>query len=315
MPLTTPPDQPQSDDPVGLVLHRRLQSQREHLLEADAALRRGDPHGLHDLRVAMRRLRTALATFRPLVDRAVTEPLRDELRWASGELGTARDREVVAERISGLLEREPVELVLGPVAARIEHALLGSHIGGEDVVMATLGSDRYAELLRSLAAVADDPPFTALADGAARELVARRFRRDLNRVLVRAEDALATTGEGRRAEALHEVRKATKRLRYAAEAAGSVGPPRVGRIEKIAKRLQIVLGDHHDTVGTRAALRLLAVRAHADGDSSFTFGRLHALEQADAQRLEAEAADLFRALDRSRKPRRAANAQPPLSAS
>ena len=52
----------------------------------------------------MRRIRSALASFRPIVDASVTDPLRDELRWAAGRLGEARDAEVVAERIVTLLD-------------------------------------------------------------------------------------------------------------------------------------------------------------------------------------------------------------------
>ena len=58
---------------------------------------------MHKMRVGTRRLRSALATFRPLLDRAVTDPIRDELKWIAGELGGARDAEVLRER---LLERD-----------------------------------------------------------------------------------------------------------------------------------------------------------------------------------------------------------------
>ena len=75
------------------------------------------------MRVATRRLRSALATFRPLLDREQTEPLREELKWIAGMLGAARDAEVMQERLTGLLSEQPVELVIGPVQQHIDREL------------------------------------------------------------------------------------------------------------------------------------------------------------------------------------------------
>lgn len=293
---------PTRDGPAGLVLHRRLLDQRAELLRADRALRDGDAHGLHDLRVAMRRLRTALATFRPLVDDGVTDPLRDELRWASGELGRARDEEVVAERIAILLLEEPAALPQGEVAGLVSRHTGASHSDGATIMWNTLGSQRYASLLVDLEEVAARPPFTSAAAQPARRVVRRRLRRDRRRVLDRGVVALAVLDPAARTEAWHDVRKAAKRLRYAAEAAGPVTGRRARKLGRTAKRLQEVLGDHHDTVETRNTLRMLAAEAATDGQSSFTLGRMHALEQARSDELERRAHRLLRRLKQQRKP-------------
>jgi hypothetical protein len=52
------------------------------------------------------------------------------------------------------------------------------------------------------------------------------------------------------------------------------------RLARRAKRVQVALGLHQDTVVARAWLRDAGMRAHLDGDNAFTYGRLHALEQA-----------------------------------
>ena len=82
-----------------------------------------------------------------------------------------------------------------------------------------------------------------------------------------------------RDEWYHEIRKASKRLRYAGESvAPAFGDPATALAER-AEDLQEVLGEHQDSVVARAALRELGVRLHLDGDNAFSLGRLHALEQ------------------------------------
>ena len=88
----------------------------------------------------------------------------------------------------------------------------------------------------------------------------------------------AGTADGRDA-ALHEARKKAKRLRYAAESAAPVLGGRAVELADRAARVQDALGGHQDSVLSRRVLRELGAREHAAGPSSFTFGRLHAVEE------------------------------------
>ena len=100
--------------------------------------------------------------------------------------------------------------------------------------------------------------------------------------------ATARRAEGaERHEALHDVRKAAKRVRYATEIAGSELSG-AKDVVKVAKRIQQVLGEVQDTVVTRELCRTLGAVASGEGENGFTFGRLHALEQARAERGEEE---------------------------
>src|SRR5215213_912440 len=87
--------------------------------------------------------------------------------------------------------------------------------------------------------------------------------------------------------ALHEVRKAAKRARYAAEVARPVLGRRAKAFARRVKAVQKVLGEHQDTVVIRGELRRIGVQAHLDGENGFSFGRLHALQQASAERAAA----------------------------
>jgi CHAD domain-containing protein len=81
---------------IGAVVRDALDASVQRLLVADPVARVGDdPEGVHQARVATRRLRSDLRTFGPLLDPAWVTPLRDELRWLGGELGVAREAEVL----------------------------------------------------------------------------------------------------------------------------------------------------------------------------------------------------------------------------
>jgi CHAD domain-containing protein len=261
-----------------------LREQLAGLQAADVLLRTEQPDAVHQVRVAARRLRSTLAAFRAVLDRAVTDPLRDELAWLGGQLAEARDDEVALAHLRAVVTEEPEELVLGPVAARLQQLHLQEERAGLDRALSTLAGPRYLRLLDGLHGLAADPPFTDEAPGplepVLRDAVRRTVRR-LRRVLRNARRA----SDDERPEALHAVRKAAKRVRYATEIAAPELDGAKG-VVKAAKRIQKVLGEVQDTAVTRELCRRSAVVAFAQGENPFTFGRLHGLEQARAERAE-----------------------------
>ena len=263
-----------------------LRGQVAALQAADVLLRTEQTDAVHQLRVADRRLRSILAAFRGVLDPAVTTPLRDELAWFGGQLAGARDDEVALAHLSALVAAEPVELVLGPVAARLQQTEIALGAAGVDRAVATVAEPRYLALLDALHALLADPPVTARADEPFRSVLqdaARRAGKRLRRRLRTAERA----DDDERPEALHDVRTAVKRLRYVAELADGKSTG-VRSLARAAKRAQQVLVEVQDSVVTREHCRRLALTALAAGENSFAYGRLHALEQARAERAEAE---------------------------
>ncbi len=107
---------------------------------------------------------------------------------------------------------------------------------------------------------------------------------------------MSSRPEIRRDAALHETRKAAKRLRYALEAAEPAVGKRARRLRKRLKPVQSLLGDHQDAAVARPVLRELGVRAHQDGGNGFTFGLLHGIEGERARRLEERLPDRWRRL-------------------
>lgn len=74
-------------------------------LRAPAA---GGHTAVHQMRVACRRLRSDLRTFKPLIRKTWSRPLRTELRWLAGVLGAARDAEVLRERLRRTASADPL---------------------------------------------------------------------------------------------------------------------------------------------------------------------------------------------------------------
>ncbi|WP_062465019.1 CYTH and CHAD domain-containing protein [Demequina soli] len=276
-----PPAPPPADPTAGDVLAAYVREHADRLVRLDPDVRRDLPDAVHQSRVATRRLRAALATFRPLLDREATEPLRDELRWWAGVLGAARDAEVRRDRLAAALDALPGGLVVGAVR---EDLVAGTDAEQHEAWRAavTLMSDRrYLELLRAVEAFAADPPLSPRASRAAGPELRRHVRAAYRRAARRHAAALAAPAADR-AEPLHEARKAAKRARYAAEAVAPVYGRDARRLARRMDRVQDALGTHRDAAALAERLRAAATRAEDARAPSFTYGVLVAGEHARA---------------------------------
>lgn len=263
-----------------------LAEQARKLQDRDAGVRAERSSSIHKLRIAARRLRSTLTTYRPLFAPGATESLRDELRWLGQELAEARDAQVLREHLHAVLADEPTELVIGQVARRIDDELTTAYQAGLDRARRALDSERYFRLLDGLDELVAAPPLLPEADDTAQALLPRLLARDAKRVRRVVSAIKAAPGADERDLALHEARKKVKRLRYAAESAIPIFEGRAKEYATRAKELQKTLGVRQDSVVARRVLREYGVSAHLAGENAFTFGRLHGLEQARADRAE-----------------------------
>lgn len=262
-----------------------LTAQIDMIFAGDVALRRGaDP--IHDTRVATRRLRSTLRVFGKLLDRSAIGAVEDELQWYAGVLGAVRDCHVQRRRLAEQVHTLPPELVLGPVAARIDASLLARQAPSRDALTEAMDSTRYLELLATLRAWQSHPPL--------HRRVRRRQLVQRARAAARTADhRLATALHNQRRESLHRARKAAKRARYAAELLRSVGKRTRARPNiKYYKRIQTVLGDYNDgIVSSQFLWRTATTAGTAAGENGFTYGLLyaHELHAADSARRKAAA--------------------------
>ncbi|MGK5693044.1 CHAD domain-containing protein [Streptomyces sp. URMC 128] len=290
---TAPPEQRASApaaEPVTAADHvlAYVRAQRDALVELDPAVRRDAEDSVHSLRVATRRLRSAFKSYGEILDRTVTDPVGDELKWLAGELGLDRDREVLTERLTAALDEVPATLVRGPVGERLHTWARTEHGGARSRLIGVLDSRRYLALLDTLDALIADPPLRKAAGKKPRKPIARAVKKDFRRVAGLVERAVELEPGTDRDVAIHEARKKTKRARYAAEAARpALGKPAKDLVKSM-KALQTLLGEHQDSVMARQALRELSAVAHAAGESAFTYGLLHEREEQRAARVETE---------------------------
>jgi CHAD domain-containing protein len=284
-----------------------VRAQRDAIVGRDPQVRRNEKDAVHKMRVATRRLRSTLRTYRPLWDRAAADHLRAELKWLAGALGKVRDGEVLAARLDGQLAGLPPELRVGPVADRLTGGLRAQLLRDHRALVSVLNGRRYTALLDELDKLLAATP-TDRGLRPARTYVPHRVRRALGRVerlldaadraADRATDHAGPAGAGGgqsgpplpgvmdRDTALHEVRKAAKQARYAAEAAAPVDAAGAAALAAALEDLQELLGEQHDSVVTRQRLREAGMQAYGAGENAFTYGLLHAAEEAAARDLE-----------------------------
>ncbi|MFY1676866.1 CHAD domain-containing protein [Streptomyces sp. WMMC905] len=271
-------------------------AQRDALVALDPQVRLGLPDSVHRMRVATRRLRGALRSYRAVLDRAVTDPVGGELKWLGAELGVGRDQEVIGERLSLALDDVPRRLIAGPVRTRLRtwsHARGG---GSRRRLVAVLDGGRYLALLAALDDLLAEPPTRPRGrTGKPAKVMGKAVRKDFGRMARLIERALALPPGPDRDLALHEARKEAKRTRYSAEAATPPLGDAAAALVRSAKALQNLLGDHQDSVMTREALREVARQAHAAGESGFTYGVLYGREERRAAEIEAALPTLWRA--------------------
>ncbi|MFI1467515.1 CHAD domain-containing protein [Streptomyces wuyuanensis] len=270
-----------------------LREQRDAIVALDPAVRRDLPDSVHQMRVATRRMRSAFKSFRKIVDRSVTDPVGEELKWLAGELGAARDQEVMAERLRGRLDELPHRLLLGPVRSRLRIWATSHRADARRRSVAVLDTERYLGLLDTLDALLDEPPLLPAAEAKPSVALPKAVLKDYDRLATRIEHALGLPAGHDRDLAMHDARKAAKRARYSGEA---VTPVLGGPAKKFAKRMkavQTVLGDHQDSVVARETLRDLAVQAHGAGESAFTWGLLFGHEEATAADRERELPEVW----------------------
>jgi triphosphatase len=245
-----------------------------------------DPEHLHQMRVALRRARSALGAFSRAIPKPLTAPVGEELEWLTGELGPARDWDVfLAETLPSVLEAFPGHQGLRTLQETARGLRDEAHARARD---ATLGF-RYRGLILGLGAWLEARSWRkGLGEARRRDVqapvapfaraqLARRHRRFLKR--------------GRRHERfsapeLHRLRIAGKKLRYACEFFAGLFSARAARayIEAL-RRLQDVLGVLNDAAVTEALLLQVAARA---SDAQVTEGvdlvRDWSLQQAARRR-------------------------------
>ena len=259
-----------------------VRDQVDQIRAQDLPVRLDAPDAVHKMRVATRRLRSALSTFKTLFDAEVTRPLSGELKWLAGELGSARDAEVMRDRVRSAVQAESDAADLGPIvdvaAAELDQAYRTAH----ERVLLELDSDRYHDLLLTFDRLVASPPLAKKARAATGKVLPGLVARSYAGVRSLVDEAATTPAGPEREELLHDARKAAKQARYAGESVSVVFGEDALRFAQAMEGVQEALGEYQDSVLTRERLLQLALHTSSTA-TAFLYGRLHALEGARAE--------------------------------
>jgi CHAD domain-containing protein len=281
------------DATVAEVVRRAVAASVIRLIRNDAGVRLGDdPEAVHQARVATRRIRSDLRTFRDVVEPTWAIPLREELRWLGGELGAVRDADVLGARVRGREAR--LASADRPAVERLAEGLDEKRAGARDDLLSSMREPRYAALLDALVEAAAAPVLLAdVAESPARAALPPALEGPWKH-LVAAIERVREEGTD---EALHAARIRAKRVRYAAEAVAPVFGKRAESFAEAAVALQDVLGEHQDAVVASAWLRETAV---STPELAFAAGQLVAIEAEDARTARAAWPSAWKTLSRKK---------------
>lgn len=222
----------------------------------EGAIASDDPENIHQLRVALRRLRSALPQFRPAIPHVSSVALAGELKWLAGSLGPARNWDVfLTETLPPLLAQFPSDEKLERLR---QHAERSRELARGEAGLA-LRSHRYERLLLDLATWLTNQSWILDADSDNQSWLnrpvtdlARRVFNRYHKLLHRHGPALMTMP----IEERHEVRILVKKLRYAVDFFATLFPAKHSRpYMQALSSLQAELGALNDAATTQSLLQ------------------------------------------------------------
>jgi triphosphatase len=214
-------------------------------LNRRAVLETDDPEGAHQLRVGLRRLRSALRAFRPLCDTPATQALEEHARELGQSIGELRNADVLIENIYAPIAGKRRG---HPGFAELRAALLAHRSAKRTQARAALRGKQWSKLQLYLALWPQTVRESASLRAPVRAFAATALARSWKKSARRGAHLDSLSPEQR-----HEMRKALKGLRYTSEFFGSLYAPRtVERFVKDLKKLQDVFGYMNDVSMAKA---------------------------------------------------------------
>ena len=223
---------------------------------------------IHQSRVAMRRIRSNLRTFRLLLDPGWGTTLRAELAWYGNQLGRSRDLDLLATVVAGqgpdVLAPDEVARLLAVVdwrRAEVEADLAAGRSG-----------PRRVWLTEQMTVLWEGPQFKAKAGRSATDVLPAMLQRSWHDLRGAARTARKDPSDVH----LHRLRIRLKDLRYGSETVALVSGGPARKTARAAERLQSKLGDLHDAVFAVAWLEALGTEQQDLADAA---GRLAGLQR------------------------------------
>jgi inorganic triphosphatase YgiF len=217
------------------------------LLGSEAAALGGEAEGVHQMRVALRRLRAILSAFSMLIPKDRRDPLDDEVKWLTKALGAARNYDVFAEETIGSAKKAAVD---GAALERLAKATERRRRAAYAAARQAIRSPRYTALLLRLMRWFDGRQWRDEGGNAADERLTWPVREIAPLILDRRRRTAKRRSRGfagQSPEERHKLRIALKKLRYTIELfAGLYDADGTKAFIHSLKRLQDKLGEAND---------------------------------------------------------------------
>lgn len=211
----------------------------------DYALDWSDPEGVHQMRVASRRLRSATRDFIPYVRRRRLSASLQQVRAIADALGRVRDQDVAIAALEVLTPRAPELLAAG--ISELTDARKEIRKEARAALIETLERARVAEVQANFATVIDQATAISARSKRVKQVSYRQAAREV--VLTRLKELEQLSNslyQPLKVGPLHRLRIAAKRLRYALELFEEVWGPPMLVFSKRVGGLQSSLGELHD---------------------------------------------------------------------
>jgi triphosphatase len=277
--------------PVGVAARATIAAHLEVLVREMAGARAGKVDSVHQLRVAMRRIRAALALFDAALPRRTAAALESALQTLGRTVGAVRDIDVLAAAIAkrGRKIGSRLEPAVVTVLRHVHEQRLAAHA----TLATALDTPRTRRVIERLAALAarggGGPPLWQVAADLVRPLlrdVLRAGRR------IDASSSMAT---------LHRLRIRAKRLRYALEALDGLGGAETRALAKRLAELQDVIGEHRDATTQRAWLLDEVPAFVADAEALVAIGAIAEALRRRSRRVARRVPRVWRRIDRPKR--------------
>ena len=222
-----------------LTLVRLLDRRSRALKRQLAAAVAGKDAGVHQARVASRRLREALPVLTAGLQHTKAGKARRKIRKLTEALGTVRELDVTLHLIDELAERQGIPRA---ALAEVRAEVMEAREDRRAVMLKRLDAVDTGKLAQRLGSVRKAVAAAPATEDGWRNALAVRIARRARRL----EKAIAEAGQIYAPESLHHVRIAAKKLRYALEIVDESGTVPCREIVRTIKRVQDTLGRLHD---------------------------------------------------------------------
>lgn len=250
---------------------------RQFRLNESILMDRANPSALHQARVALRRLRSAFSLYKMILVDAESHRLKDELRWLTGILGTARNIDVMIARVASSDIKSRLLEARDSAYEEVLNALYGSRA---KALMLDLNEWLHCGEYLTL------PETAEIRNGPVVDFAIEVLDRQRKTLKKRGKSLVEADDEHR-----HEARKAAKKLRYASEFLSSLftskqAERRYGKFIKSMEQLQDELGLLNDMATAPTVVHNLELDSHPEAESVIVVGNREKLVNAAQSSLD-----------------------------